>query len=202
MSIVKVYCSQCGQRVSGDESFYGTVHRCPICSADIRFPEKPPASPSLTIPPPPAPPADSSRPPIGDNPAPIPSQAPVSGDSQPAVPAPAPEPVPPAPAPAPAVLEPDPKAATPPRQRDPIPLYVLGAGVASLIPCIGLIAGPVAIILGHLTLIRLHDDLPPNERNKVLLGTCLGYVSLLFLLIFAVIWKLKGAVLRAAILGQ
>jgi hypothetical protein len=39
--IVKVHCGQCGQRVSGDESFFGTVAKCPICSSDIRFPDAP-----------------------------------------------------------------------------------------------------------------------------------------------------------------
>lgn len=38
MATIKVACPKCGQKVSGDESFYGTVVECPICSADIRFP--------------------------------------------------------------------------------------------------------------------------------------------------------------------
>lgn len=38
MATVKVACPKCGQKVSGDESFYGTVVECPICSASIQFP--------------------------------------------------------------------------------------------------------------------------------------------------------------------
>ncbi len=38
MATIKVACPKCGQKVSGDETFYGTIVECPICSADIRFP--------------------------------------------------------------------------------------------------------------------------------------------------------------------
>jgi len=38
MATIKVACPKCGQKVSGDESFYGTVVECPICSSDILFP--------------------------------------------------------------------------------------------------------------------------------------------------------------------
>jgi hypothetical protein len=73
-----------------------------------------------------------------------------------------------------------------------MPLYVLGAGIAALVPCLGLVAAPVAIILGQLTMMRLDEDTPPADRNKVIVGTALGYVSLLFLLLVAIVWKLKG----------
>jgi len=38
MATIKVACPKCGQKVSGDEHFYGAVVECPICSADIHFP--------------------------------------------------------------------------------------------------------------------------------------------------------------------
>lgn len=38
MATIKVACPKCGQKVSGDESFYGTIVECPICSSDILFP--------------------------------------------------------------------------------------------------------------------------------------------------------------------
>ncbi len=38
MATIKVACPKCGQKVSGDENFYGTVVECPICSANIQFP--------------------------------------------------------------------------------------------------------------------------------------------------------------------
>lgn len=50
MAIIKIACTKCGQRVSGDESFYGTTVECPVCSSIIAFPEpidtSPPAAPS------------------------------------------------------------------------------------------------------------------------------------------------------------
>lgn len=197
MSIVKVYCGQCGQRVSGDESFYGTVHRCPICSASIRFPDAPPAPPAAPVPPPPpAPPEVSSLPRAVADPEPAPNLPPTPAPAEmprtPPAPAASPEPGP----------DPKPPSPAPPAERDQMPLYVLGAGIASLIPCLGIMAAPVAIVLGHLTLLRMDEELPPAERNKLLLGTCLGYVSLLFLLIFALVWKFKGPAISAAFSGD
>jgi len=39
--IVKVHCPQCGQKVSGDASFYGTTVSCPVCDTEIQFPSGP-----------------------------------------------------------------------------------------------------------------------------------------------------------------
>ncbi len=39
MAVIKQACPKCGQRVSGDESFYGTSVDCPICTAKIFFPD-------------------------------------------------------------------------------------------------------------------------------------------------------------------
>lgn len=39
MANIKVACPKCGQKVSGDESFFGTTVECPVCSATIRFPD-------------------------------------------------------------------------------------------------------------------------------------------------------------------
>ncbi len=41
MAVLKIACPKCGQKVSGDDSFYGTSVVCPICSAKIDFPPKP-----------------------------------------------------------------------------------------------------------------------------------------------------------------
>lgn len=38
MATIKVACPRCGQKVSGDESFFGTTVECPICSSLILFP--------------------------------------------------------------------------------------------------------------------------------------------------------------------
>ena len=46
MATIKVACSKCGQKVSGDETFFGTSVECPVCSAQIYFPESAPDSAS------------------------------------------------------------------------------------------------------------------------------------------------------------
>lgn len=78
-----------------------------------------------------------------------------------------------------------------------MPLFVLIAGIAAMVPCLGIIAAPIAIILGHLTMMRMDEDTPPSIRNKVLIGTTLGYVSLVLLLICAIVWRLAGPALSA-----
>ena len=55
MANIKVACPKCGQKVSGDESFFGTTVECPVCSATIQFPdsavEQPPgAGPVASVP--------------------------------------------------------------------------------------------------------------------------------------------------------
>ncbi len=44
MATIKVACPKCGQKVSGDEAFFGTSVECPVCSAQIHFPESAPNS--------------------------------------------------------------------------------------------------------------------------------------------------------------
>ncbi len=39
MAKIKVACPKCGQKVSGDESFFDTTVECPVCSATIQFPD-------------------------------------------------------------------------------------------------------------------------------------------------------------------
>ena len=48
MAVIKQACPKCGQRVSGDESFYGTHVECPICSSKIFFPD--PIGPKKEVP--------------------------------------------------------------------------------------------------------------------------------------------------------
>ncbi|NOY00983.1 MAG: DUF4190 domain-containing protein [Verrucomicrobia bacterium] len=47
MAVIKIACTKCGQRVSGDESFYGTTVECPVCSSIIAFPEPIDTSPPV-----------------------------------------------------------------------------------------------------------------------------------------------------------
>ena len=41
MAVIKVACPKCGQKVSGDESFYDKYVNCPICTSKIMFPANP-----------------------------------------------------------------------------------------------------------------------------------------------------------------
>lgn len=43
MATIKVACPECGQKVSGDEGFLGSLVECPICSSNILFPGQKPA---------------------------------------------------------------------------------------------------------------------------------------------------------------
>lgn len=53
MAVIKIACTKCGQRVSGDESFYGTTVECPVCSSVIAFPEPIIDNPPAPVEPPP-----------------------------------------------------------------------------------------------------------------------------------------------------
>tara|TARA_R110002096_G_scaffold4501_25_gene21219 strand:- start:20563 stop:21606 length:1044 start_codon:yes stop_codon:yes gene_type:complete len=55
MAEYKVACPQCGQYVSGDETFLGITVQCPICSTQFQFPEN--LAPSEPVSPPAGPPA-------------------------------------------------------------------------------------------------------------------------------------------------
>jgi len=61
MATIKVACPKCGQKVSGDETFHGTVVECPICSASIQFPGKR-SEPAATGPIDPVPPQERPKP--------------------------------------------------------------------------------------------------------------------------------------------
>ncbi|NNE94044.1 MAG: DUF4190 domain-containing protein [Verrucomicrobiales bacterium] len=69
MAIIKVACPKCGQKVSGDESFFGTTVECPICTSQIPFPENPHAAPA-PVPPTPedSTPKEPPLPEVGDLP--------------------------------------------------------------------------------------------------------------------------------------
>jgi hypothetical protein len=83
-----------------------------------------------------------------------------------------------------------------------MPLWVLIVGIAAMVPCFTPLAAPASILLGQLTLMRLDPDAPKRDRNRVIIGTTLGYVSLVLLLLVALIWKLKGSAIRAALMGH
>ena len=41
MAVIKVACPDCGQRFSGDETFFGRVVDCQVCGAKVAFPKGP-----------------------------------------------------------------------------------------------------------------------------------------------------------------
>lgn len=168
MAVLKVACPKCGQRVSGDESFYGTSVECPICTSKIPFPAHPAASHASSKPDP-IPARDLARadlPPSRQ--APLPSTAPNVETSS--IPLPSKSP-----APAPATSGED------------VPSPVLGvvSMVLGLVGVVffclpGILFGPASIICGHLARSRGKQSpiQPPPGHGAALLGLILGYLSL------------------------
>ena len=166
MAVIKVACPKCGQRVSGDESFYGTTVECPICTSTILFPEAPGRSSSGA-------PAASS------------SSSPAEGSESPGKPTRDPEPR----RETSAIPLPPRKSGNSPDPVDPedLPSPVLGVvsmvlGIVSVsILCIpGIILGPAAIICGHLARARARHApvASPPGHGAALIGLVLGYLSL------------------------
>lgn len=257
MAVIKIYCSRCGQKVSGDESFYGTTVHCPVCSSEIQFPQGPEAPPvrqdgaAVIIPPPPSrPPAVAVAPapvesapakpfagggvttpmprhphqpvnippPVNLGPLPspglLPTAGPVAGHPLPAaLPPPSGAPGAGAPGmPGLGALTPSAVPAAGPRtseeeaedDEDPgvMPMLVLVSGIASLVFCSGLlILSGVAIVGGHLTMMKLHEAGIKTGRGKVLAGTLMGYVSVVLFLALAIAAKLAWPALQKSLQG-
>ncbi|MCB1230287.1 MAG: DUF4190 domain-containing protein [Verrucomicrobiae bacterium] len=170
MAVIKVACPKCGQRVSGDESFYGTSVDCPICTSTIRFPDAPrsssPPSPRQSRESEPSPYDD-----LGSEPAHREEKARRETSSIP--------------------LPPPPKSRerplTPPGNAADLPSPVLGVvsmvvGMVSVVFfCLpGILLGPTAIICGHIARARArhHRISSPPGHRAALIGLILGYLSL------------------------
>lgn len=190
MAVIKQACPKCGQRVSGDESFYGTSVDCPICSSKIFFPDpnkakqetdKEETAPSSsgdqkqgT--------ADSSTPPPledvldeyqeQDEPEERRSRAPAS--------------------PAPAPADTGAVASTydePPSATLSIVSMVLGI-LNTITFCFpALVLAPAAIICGHIALIKgkFSPIQPAPGRAMAITGVILGYLGLAVMLITLVL---------------
>ncbi len=186
MATIKVACPKCGQKVSGDETFYGTVVECPICSADIRFPgsrrEEAPREAIRPVPPDPSP--ESSLP----RPVPPAEQAPVlppkSTVDEEVVPKTSNDPAPAAPEP-----EEDDEPDLPPS-----PIYgaiSIVTAVLSVVVCGlgGVIFAPLAIIFGHTALAKArHSPVQPAPGHTLgAIGLMIGYVSLILTIIALVL---------------
>ena len=74
-----------------------------------------------------------------------------------------------------------------------MPLITLITGIVAILTGSCLIIGPAAIIMGHITLIRVdHDDKP--AKLKTVIGLILGYASLIILLLALLVLKLFGVI--------
>lgn len=205
MATIKVACPKCGQKVSGDETFYGTKVECPVCSSDILFPgqrreEKkptaiepvPPERPSADPLPRPVPPAEEK---------PVTPSLPIATFEESAVPQSAQNTPPPAPEKAPAEDEdegPD---------LPPSPIYgaiSIVSAVLSVVTCVGAILfAPIAIIFGHTALAKArHSPVQPAPGHTLgAIGLMIGYVSLVITILILLALTFFGDSIREAI-GQ
>jgi hypothetical protein len=187
MATIKVACPKCGQKVSGDESFHGTVVECPVCSADIRFPGRrqetsPDASPHAIVPVPPEPTAASAS----EGSASPPPSTPSSATGPDPAPSPAASPI--APGKSEAEAEED-EAELPPS-----PLWgaiSIVSAVLSVVICGfgGVLFAPLAIIFGHTALAkaRLSPVQPAPGHTLGAIGLMIGYVSLTLTILLLVV---------------
>lgn len=186
MATIKVACPKCGQKVSGDESFYGTVVECPICSADIRFPgsrrEELPREAIRPVPPEAPPESALPRPelPAEEKPE-LPSNPGASIDEAKQ-----------------AASKVDPK-----KDHDdeddgpelpPSPIYgaiSIVTAVLSVVVCGigGVLFAPLAIIFGHTALAKArHSPVQPAPGHTLgAIGLMIGYVSLILTIIVLVL---------------
>ncbi len=181
MATIKIACPKCGQKVSGDESFSGTIVECPICSSQIKFPsdkekfadtassqKKPGKDEEGFTPESPVPPAASPEaPPAQEESLPLPSEESLRQGHQ---------------------------GSQWADVDDEIPSPLFGAislvcGILGIVTCIGgFLFAPLAIIFGHIALARgKHSPVqPPPGRNLAMFGVIIGYLNLLLLIVVLV----------------
>jgi DNA-directed RNA polymerase subunit RPC12/RpoP len=171
MATIKVACPKCGQKVSGDETFYGTKVECPVCSSDILFPgqRREEKKPTVIEPVPPERPAAD----------PLPRPVTPATFEESAVPQSAQETPPPATEKAAAEEEDDGP------DLPPSPIYgaiSIVSAVLSVVICLigGAIFAPLAIIFGHTALAKArHSPVQPAPGHTLgAIGLMIGYVSL------------------------
>lgn len=189
MATIKVACPKCGQKVSGDETFYGTKVECPVCSSDILFPGQrredqkpiviepvPPERPATDPLPRPVPPAEEK---------PDASSLPVAMFEESTVPQSAQETPPPVPEKTP--VNDDEEGEGP--ELPPSPIYgaiSIVSAVLGVITCVGgIVFAPIAIICGHTALAKArHSPVQPAPGHTLgAIGLMIGYVNLALLII-------------------
>lgn len=175
MAVIKQACPKCGQRVSGDESFYGTHVECPICSSKIFFPDPNPPEQKRQ--------ADKAEPKetkAEDSPKsekPIDEKPPALSSEPSATQAPA------------QAVRPQTVYSEPPSATLSIVSMVLGIlnAVTFCIPSI--VLAPAAIICGHIALIKgkFSPIQPAPGRSMAITGLILGYLGMFVLLVLLVL---------------
>jgi hypothetical protein len=186
MVVLKIACPKCGQRVSGDQTFYGTTVECPVCSSTIRFPENPNPTPSAT-------PQATETPPKLEAEIPLDRPESIQLPSAASATAPAASTTTPAQTQSPPPMEGTAIPLTPRAPAEPVhapvqaPSPVLSVvsmvlGIVSvMLFCLpGILFGPAAIIAGHVALAKAKRSRLRHVpgRGAAITGLILGYLSL------------------------
>lgn len=216
MAVIKIACPKCGQKVSGDETFYGRSVNCPICTSKIVFPQNPtpstgPVPPSQNPVPPSQPPVETSPVTTPEPPAGAPPSHPDPATQGP----PAFETIHPAQQPAPpsqpafdtvissagpsfdevVAKVPAPPETPPAHENEDVPSPLLGTlslvvGILNTVSiCVGgILLAPVAIILGHAALAKAkHSPVKPAPgQSLAMIGVILGYAGLVFTILLLI----------------
>ena len=194
MATIKVACPKCGQKVSGDETFHGTVVECPICSTSIQFPSQR-SEPAATGPIDPVPPRERPKPkPI---PAAVDEAQPKSTFEEGALDDIVPQTQNASQGLATEIIN---STASEDFEEAVVPSPVTGAisivtAVLAVVICpAGILFAPIAIICGHLSQAKARRSLVQPAPGQTLgaIGMLIGYIWLviaILLLAIAVIFK-------------
>ena len=193
MATVKVACPKCGQKVSGDESFYGTIVECPVCSASIQFPgerrDAPDGEEGETF----AADRDFEKEPI--------RASETQGLQWEEPPAQTAQDQP----------SDDPEKETDEEddfdEEDEVPSPLFGAisivsSVLGLVTCVGgILFAPIAIIFGHAALAKARRSpvQPAPGQTLGAIGLMIGYICLVLVILFLAIAVLFGDSIREAL---
>lgn len=206
MATIKVACPKCGQKVSGDESFFGAVVECPICSSDILFPGQtrtglPQEMPSKAAPEP----AEDSVVPGPREPA-CPDTHPDAVIRSSGVDEPVSEPLP---------EKWEEEALSAPQENadgdeedlllPPSPIFGAISIVSALLGVItcpgGVLFAPLAIIFGHTALAKArHSPVQPAPGHTLgAIGLMIGYINLVLLILLLLAMVIFGEAIRGAV---
>lgn len=207
MATIKVACPKCGQKVSGDESFYGTVVECPICSSDILFPgQRRHGLPQGTLTPVAPEPVTATQSPVPRESA-DPDLNPDAVIRSTREPEPFPDPLPDT------FVE---RSAAAPSPSDngkgdedelllpPSPIFgaiSIVSAFLGVITCLGgVLFAPLAIIFGHTALAKArHSSVQPAPGHTLgAIGLMIGYIDLVLIILVLLAMVFFGEAIRGA----